>query len=43
VKQRCQETIEVALSAKALTKQPEPVIALLRELLDEHRGSTLET
>ncbi|MGN6872537.1 MAG: type I restriction-modification system subunit M [Solirubrobacteraceae bacterium] len=36
-------TIEVALSAKALAKQPETVIALLRELLTEHQGSTFET
>jgi type I restriction enzyme M protein len=38
-----EETIEVALSAKALAKQPEAVIALLRELLREHQGSTFET
>ena len=38
-----EETIQVALSAKALTKQPETVIELLRELLREHHGSTFET
>jgi type I restriction enzyme M protein len=38
-----EETIQVALSAKALAKQPEAVIALLRELLAEHHGSTFET
>src|SRR5579884_324397 len=38
-----EETIQVALSAKALAKQPETVIALLRELLREHHGSTFET
>jgi type I restriction enzyme M protein len=38
-----EETIQVGLSAKALTKQPETVIALLRELLREHQGSTFET
>jgi type I restriction enzyme M protein len=38
-----EETIQVALSAKALVKQPETVIALLRELLKEHQGSTFET
>ena len=37
------ETIQVALSAKAVAKQPETVIALLRELLREHQGSTFET
>ena len=38
-----EETIQVALSSKALAKQPETVIALLRELLSEHQGSTFET
>ena len=38
-----EETIQVALSSKALAKQPETVIALLRELLTEHQGSTFGT
>ena len=38
-----EDTIQVALSAKALAKQPETVVALLRELLTEHQGSTFET
>jgi type I restriction enzyme M protein len=38
-----EETIQVVLSAKALVRQPETVIALLRELLKEHQGSTFET
>jgi type I restriction enzyme M protein len=37
------ETIQVALSSKALEKQPEQVRDLLRELLTEHRGTTFET
>lgn len=37
------ETIQAALSSKALAKQPEAVIALLRELLTEHQGSTFGT
>jgi type I restriction enzyme M protein len=38
-----EETIQVALSSKALAKQPEAVIALLHDLLTEHEGSTFET
>ena len=38
-----EETIQVALSSKALAKQPETVIALLRELLTEHQGATFDT
>ena len=38
-----EETIEVAITAKALAKQSETVIALLRELLKEHQGSAFET
>ena len=38
-----EDTIQVALSATALAKQPETVVALLRELLTEHQGSTFET
>ena len=37
------ETIEVALSARALRKQPDEVRNLLRDLLADHRGSTFET
>jgi type I restriction enzyme M protein len=38
-----EETIQVVLSSKSLAKQPETVIALVRELLTEHEGSTFET
>ena len=37
------DTTQAALSAKALQKQPDTVIALLRKLLTDHRGSTYET
>jgi type I restriction enzyme M protein len=38
-----EETIQVALAAKPLAKRPETALALLRELLREHRGATFET
>ena len=38
-----EETIQVTLATKALAKQPETVVALLRELFNEHAGTTFAT